>query len=102
MSSNGDLIETLPTDDSVYNKQIANILFKEENASVINTLTNEFKDGVIISFLFILFSSQQVDNFIIRMIPSTQNNYVMLMAIKCVSITILFYIAKNFQFSRKS
>ena len=100
---NGDLISSLPvakqshTDDQL---KVANMIFKE-NPSMISTLARELKDGIIISFLFIVFSSPQVDELIKKNIPNSNNMFVLL-GVKCVAIVILFYIFKNFHFSRKN
>ena len=101
MSVNGELIESLPTDDSPYNQQIANVLFKNENVSIINNVTNELKEAIIICILFIIFSSVYVDDVIKKLLPSAHTNFVLLMGVKCVFIIILFYFFKNFHFARK-
>lgn len=101
MSINGDLIDTLNTDDSPYNQQLANILFKDENKSTINNIAKEFKESIIIIILFFIFSSTQVDDFIMRVAPYTSNNRIVFLGIKCILIIILFYISKNFHLSRK-
>lgn len=104
MALAGELIESLPTDDSFLHSeqqiQMANILFKE-NEGMMNVLAKELKDGLIISFLFIIFSTEQVDNLIRRMIPSAASNHIILVGIKCASIVLLFYIIKNFSLARK-
>lgn len=94
---NGDSIETLPTDDSKYNEDIANILFKDKKK--INTLFSEFKESLFIAILFIIFSSNGLDEFIIRIFPSSANNRISITLIKCGFIITLFYVFKNFHFS---
>ena len=99
---NGDLIQNLPLEKTQYTEnqmKIANIVFKE-NQGILNIIGCELKEGVILSILFILFSSPQLDNFIVKTIPNSNNMFV-LYGIKCVGIIILFYILKNFQLSRK-
>ena len=83
-----DFIDTLPTDDSEHDKQLANVLFKEEDVSAFTNIAKEFKDGVIICFLFILFQSTQMDDLIYRLIPQTQSNYILFLGIKCITIVI--------------
>ena len=100
MSINGDLIDTLNTDDSPYNQQLANILFKDENKKLVDTIATEFKESIIIIILFFIFSSSQVDTLIMKTTPYTSNRVVFL-GIKCVLIIVLFYIGKNFHLSRK-
>jgi uncharacterized membrane protein YozB (DUF420 family) len=99
---NGDLIQNLPLEKTEYSEnqmKIANIVFKE-NKSALSVLGCELKEGVILSILFIIFSSPQLDAFIIKTIPNSNNMFVMY-SIKCILIIILFYIFKNFHLSRK-
>lgn len=100
---NGDLISSLPVakqDHTEDQLKVANMIFKE-NPSTLSTIGNELKDGVIISILFIIFSSKQVDEIIQKNIPNSNNIFVQY-GVKCVAIIILYYILKNFQFSRKN
>lgn len=97
---NGDSIETLPSDDSQYNEDIANILFKDKQK--VNTLFSEFRESLFIALLFVLFSSKAVDDLITRIVPSVATNSVSLTFIKCVIIGVLFYIFKNFHFTKSS
>jgi hypothetical protein len=99
---NGDLIDSLPTDKVTHTEQqvkVANMLF-QENKSLVNTITSELKDGIIICILFAIFSSTQVNNIILKNVPNS-NNVLVLYGIKCLIIIILFYILKNFHLSRK-
>ncbi len=97
---NGDLIETLPADNSEYNEDIANILFKDKTK--VNTIFSEFKESLFIAVLFVIFSSKGLDDFISKIFPTMANNRVSITLVKCVLIIILFYIFKNFQFSKSS
>jgi len=100
--SAADLIDSLPIDEkSQPNKQLANVLFKEENSKTLDNVFNELKDGVIISILFVIFSSEQIDGMILKIIPQTRENYFYLTGVKCLLIIFLFYILKNFHLSRK-
>lgn len=99
---NGDLIESLPTDKVVHTEQqlkVANMLFQEKK-STLSVILSELKDAVIICILFIIFSSEHIDNLIKKNIPNSNNLFV-LYGIKCTIIIILFYILKNFHLSRK-
>lgn len=99
---NGDLIEALPTEKVNHTEQqikIANMLFRE-NKTLLNTISSELKDGIIICILFAIFSSPQVNDVIIKNIPSSNNAFV-LYGVKCIGIIILFYILKNFHLSKK-
>ena len=99
---NGDLIQNLPVEKTQYTEnqmKIANMVFKEHK-NVLNTIASELRDGIIISILFILFSSPQLDAFILKTIPNANNIFIMY-GIKCTLIIVLFYIFKNFHLSRK-
>lgn len=101
--ANGDLIETLPIAKQSHTEEqlkVANMIFKED-PSTISVIGRELKDGIIISILFIIFSSVQVDELIKRAIPNSNNMFVLL-GVKCIAVVILFYIFKNFHFSRKN
>ena len=99
---NGDLIQNLPLEKTQYTEnqmKIANIVFKE-NQSALKAIASELRDAVVISILFVIFSSSQLDAFIVKTIPNSNNIFVMY-GVKCIIIIILFYILKNFQLSRK-
>ena len=99
---NGDLIQNLPLEKTQYTEsqmKIANMVFKE-NQSTLSIIGCELKEGVILCILFILFSSPQLDAFILKTIPNSNNMFVMY-GIKCITIIILFYMLKNIQLSRK-
>lgn len=99
---NGDLIESLPTEKIVHTEQqmkVANILF-QENKSTLSVIASEIKDAIIICILFIIFSSEQVDNIIKKNVPNSNNIFV-IYGVKCLIIIILFYILKNFHLSKK-
>ena len=103
MSLNGELIESLPVDNTSYSKSqldIANLLFKE-NESTMNAVANELKDAITISILFLLFTSNQADELVRKIIPAANASHVILLGVKCIAIVILFYLIKNFHLSRK-
>ncbi|NBV29578.1 hypothetical protein EBS02_11320 [bacterium] len=97
MTLKGDLIEALPQDDSPYNEQLANMMFKKETAS---NLFKELKESIVIIALFIVFSSQQLEDMIKNIYPPAGNSKIVLTAIKCVLVVFVFYIFKNFEFAR--
>jgi hypothetical protein len=96
----GDSIEQLPVDNSQYNKELANVLFKEKDT--INTVFNELKESLIIVILFIIFCSKNVDDLIIKFYPAAGTNPTTLILIKCVAVIFFFYVFKNFRLSRNS
>lgn len=98
MTIKGDLIDNLPTDESEYDENLANMLFKEKKT--INNVFRELKETIILVGLFLVFSSEQFENFIKNIYPPSANNKIALMGIKCVSVALLFYFLKNFEFAR--
>lgn len=103
MTHNGEMIDTLPTDNTTYTKsqlEIANLLFKE-NESTMDAVASEIKDALVISILFVIFSLNQIDELVHKIIPSSRSSYAILMGIKCICVVIIFYFVKNFQLSRK-
>ena len=92
------MIETLPVDDTPYNKDIAKVLFKEKET--LKNVFSELKESVFIVVLFLIFSSPFVNDLIAKIYPSAANNYITLTGIKCIFIIVLFYVYKNFQFAR--
>lgn len=99
---NGDLIESLPTEKVTHTeeqKKVSDMLFVEKK-STISVILSELKEAVIICILFIIFSSEHVDNIIKKNIPNSNNLFV-LYGVKCAIIIILFYILKNFHLSQK-
>ena len=84
MSLKGDLIESLPEDDSVYNENLANVIFKQEKT--VNSVFKELKDAIIIALLFVVFSSDQLENFIKSIYPQAGNSKIVMTGLKCALI----------------
>jgi hypothetical protein len=98
MSIKGDLIESLPEDDSAYNENLANVIFKEQKT--VKNVFKELKESIIIALLFVVFSSEQLENIIKNVYPGAGNNKITMMVIKCVLVVFFFYLFKNFEFAR--
>jgi hypothetical protein len=98
MSIKGDLIESLPEDDSAYNENLANVIFKQEKT--VKNVFKELKESIIIALLFVVFSSEQLENMIKNVYPAAGNNRITMMVIKCVLVVFFFYLFKNFEFAR--
>ena len=99
MSIKGDLIESLPEDDSAYNENLANVIFKKQQKTVKNVF-KELKESIIIALLFVVFSSEQLENMIKNVYPAAGNNRITMMVIKCLLVVFFFYLFKNFEFAR--
>jgi hypothetical protein len=98
MSIKGDLIESLPEDDSAYNENLANVIFKEQKT--VKNVFKELKESIIIALLFVVFSSEQLENIIKNIYPAAGNNKITMMVIKCILVVFFFYLFKNFEFAR--
>jgi len=101
MSKYQDTIKSLPVDNEpVDNVYIANSLFQED-PTIVSKLASEFKESALIVILFIIFSSEQLNDFIKKHIPIAEKSHIALMGIKSAVIIFLYYIIKNFQLIRK-
>ena len=99
----GDYIEKLPVDDSkpsADQMNLVNNIFKE-NYSTMDKLASEFREGIVIAILFIVFSLPQVDGVIQKFVPSADNTMI-LTGIKAVIVVLLFYFIKNFHLSKRN
>ena len=99
----GDEIEHLPqvnkhksTDNEL---KMMNTLFKNNQQSI-NVVFADMKDAFLGGLLFILFSQEQVDEWVERFFPATSNSKYMLLGVKTVSIVVLFWIIKNWYLCR--
>ena len=101
---NGELIDSLPLDKNFLHTdqqlRVADVVFKQHE-STMNAVARELKEGIVISILFVLFSSSYVDEFIKRTLPIANASVMALMLIKCVALVIVFYVIKNFSLARK-
>jgi hypothetical protein len=106
MDSYSDDIENLPLDKTYIPTQneraIVDSLFGVQNKSVLNKIVNELKDLVLIAILFILFSLKNVDEFIQKVIPASQNSLYILLLIKTIAFVTIFWIFKNFYLSQSN
>ena len=98
MSIKGDLIETLPPDDSMYDEKLANVLFKEQKT--ISNVFKELKETIIVVILFVAFSSEAFDKLVKNLYKPAETNPIALLAIKCVAVAVFYYILKNFEFAK--
>lgn len=95
--SKSDLISQLPSDKiqpSHEELQLINMLFKENNTKILNF--NEIKETLLVGILFILFSIPQLDYFIKKFIPITNNSIYFLIIIKTIFILLLFWLINHF------
>ena len=101
MSKYQDTIKSLPVDNEpVENPYVCDSLFPND-PTIVSTIAAEFKESVLIVVLFVLFSSEQLTDLIRKYIPIADKSPFALMAIKCVTILVLYYIIRNFQLIRK-
>lgn len=100
---NADPIASLPTNmvQPSYNElKIVDTLFKQ-HGSAMDKIAEETKSSVIVGILFIMFSLTQLDDLIKRFLPITRNSPYILMLIKALALSMVFWIINNFWLSRK-
>lgn len=101
----GDPITHLPVDKSIPTPNeihLVNSLFNEPNKSTMNMIIHEGKDSILIGILFIIFSLQQIDEMIKKIIPSTANSMYIMLGVKAIMIMAVWWVIKHFYLSRKS
>ena len=100
MALNGDYIENLPKDtkNADYEKQkpVIDTVFGE-NETLFKKAMKELSNSILIAVLFILFTLPQIDTLILKNIPNSNNSIVMY-AVKCFFIIVLYYLCRNVQF----
>jgi hypothetical protein len=98
-----ETVYTLPTDDSPINsdeKNIMNAVFKEQQSTVRKFLDGS-KDIILAGIIFFLVSIPPVDDFIRKMIPSTNDSVYTLLLVKCLAFMVLYFLLKNLYLARK-
>lgn len=98
MALNGDYIESLPKDKkngNEYEKQKPAIdkVFGD-NETLSSKVAKELTNSILICVLFILFTLPQIDSLILKNVPNS-NNMLIMYAVKCFFIIILYYIFRN-------
>jgi hypothetical protein len=98
----GDVIDTLPTDQSQPSHveiQILDNLFKQTKTGANRILSNS-KDVLLVGILYIIFSLPQLDPYIVKFIPSASSPYTMIF-VKALGVMILYFIISNWYLCRK-
>ena len=96
MSTQSDLIQNLPVDDTTPSEdeiQIMNILFKK-NQKMMYKLLSSLQDIFILGGLFVLFSNSFVDILIRKYIKRAEVPFI-LVGIKTILFMIVYYIIHN-------
>ena len=93
-------IEKLPSDHhaiSSQEKEVMELLFKTTSNEIkkYSSLFNEFKEGLVIVILFLIFTLSFVDECIKKFIPFTIHYPILIYIFKIMMILILFWIFKN-------
>lgn len=101
--NNSDSIDALPTDQNNPTHaeiQIIDQLFKQKH-SIVQKILSGTKDVLVIGFVFLLFSLPQFDEFLKKLIPTTENSPYILVAIKAVLFAFVYFLVKNLYLVRK-
>ncbi len=99
----GDFIRNLPTDNSIPNHEelvIVDNLFQKHKNTMKNLLS-EFRDSIIAGILYVIFSIPQLDQLFHKLLPITQNSFIILIIIKALLFIVLLYVIKHFAFAQK-
>lgn len=93
-------IDKLPIDNhtiSSQEKQVVDLLFKNTTTEIkkYTKWVHEFKEGLFIALLFLIFSLSFIDECIKKIIPISNNYSIIIYIIKIVLIIIIFWIFKN-------
>jgi hypothetical protein len=101
-SSNSDLIDTLPTDQTMPSHaeiQIVDTLFKQN--STVQKLLSGTQDVLVVGLLFLLFSLPQIDMMIKKFVSSSNNSEYILLGIKCLLFMLVYFLVKNMYLAKK-
>lgn len=101
--NNSDNIDALPTDQNNPTHaeiQIIDQLFKQKH-NTIQKILGGTKDVLIIAFIFLLFSLPQFDEFLKRIIPTTEKSLYIFIAVKTVLFAFMYFLVKNLYLVRK-
>jgi hypothetical protein len=99
----GDSIYSLPTDKSELSQpemQIVETLFKHQHTTIQKMLMG-IQDVLLVGLLFILFSFTQLDEFIIKLFPTTATSQYILLGIKTGCFMLSYFVLKNINLVRK-
>ncbi len=101
--SNGDPLDSLPTDQSspsVEEIQMVENLFPAPQ-STFNRILSQSKGMLVLGLLFLLFSLPQADSLLGKIIPATRTSPYMQLGIKTVIFVVVYYIVTNLYLVRK-
>ena len=99
-----DVIDELPTDLSIPSHSeinMVNTLFKQ-NRGKMQIIFDELKSSILIGVLFILFSMPQVDDFVKKIVPSSEKSIYILLGNKAIAVIAVFYFLNNMYLVRKT
>lgn len=102
MNHGSDIIEELPTDETVLTHdeiQIFDKLFKNEDD--LKKIFNELKDTILVGILFGIFSIEMINDIIYKYIPVSKKSVYMLIFVKILIVMVLYYFLKNMYLVRK-
>ena len=102
---NGELIDSLPVDSTFHHTQeqlqIADLIFHKHQGTL-EAVMHELKEGVLIAFLFVLFSYPGSDEYLVKFFPVLGKSNIQLLLVKAIMVVIVFYFIKNFALARRS
>lgn len=101
--NNNDLISSLPVDSNPITpseQQIVGMLFKEQETAM-NQLFSMSQEVLLLSVLYIAFSTEHIDSLIKKITPSTEKSPFILIGTKTLLFVSLFYVLSNLHLVKK-
>jgi hypothetical protein len=98
-----DFIDDLPVDKnppSESEMNIINSIFSQKQN--IRKLLLGTQDVLLVGFIFILFSLPQIDEYIMKIFPSTTKSPYILIGLKTILFMLFYFISKNIYLARKN
>ena len=99
--SKQDYIEQLPTDESEPNVDelyLVNTMFSNNDDTA--RVFDNFKETIVVGFLFILLNMPFINNIIKSSLRFTENSFTIFVFVKAIICMILFFVINNFALCR--
>lgn len=103
MANYGDMIGTLPTDNtqlSSEDQDLITTLFEETKHNKV--LAMDIKDSLIVGTLVVAMNTKQVDDLIRKFIPFTSKSFIGFITVKIILTGVLYWIIKYISLAKKS
>lgn len=99
LSDNINLLPTNKIAPTDVDSEISNKLFGEEK-TLVQKIVSEGKGIILLALLFIVVSLPQLDDIIKKFIPITSTSSYILIGLKAIIFSVLYWIINNFYLAR--